>query len=75
MKFADNLFELYLRHFEEKEFLEVFIHSILEQMDHDDLLEVFEGCPKDELDEILGSYLNNKLETKITSTSGETNLP
>ncbi|SDK08835.1 DUF6154 family protein [Sediminibacillus albus] len=69
MKFADNLFQLYLQHFDDqdKDFLEVFIHSVLEQMDHDDLLEVFEACQKDELDEILGNYLNSKLETKITT--------
>ncbi|WP_077625005.1 DUF6154 family protein [Sediminibacillus massiliensis] len=66
MKFADNLFELYLRHFNDKDSLEVFIRSVLEQMDHEDLLEVMQGCPKEELNEMLGKYLNDQLETKIT---------
>ncbi len=75
MKFADTLFQLYLRHFDNKESLEAFIHSILEQMDQEDLMEIFKDCKKEELDEILGSYLNEELESKLSNkkVNGQTN--
>ncbi|MDC3412410.1 hypothetical protein NC797_00060 [Aquibacillus sp. 3ASR75-11] len=65
MKFADHLLQLYIRHFNDKDSLEVFIHSVLEQMDHEELMKVLNKCNKEELEEILGSYLRNNLEHKF----------
>jgi hypothetical protein len=65
MKFADHLLQLYLHHFDDKDSLEVFIHSVLEQMDYDEIVKVFTKCNKEELHDILGSYLSNNLESRI----------
>lgn len=60
MKFANNLLHLYLRHFTYKDSLEsldLFIDSVLEQMDHRDLVEVLEECSREELEQIMRTYL------------------
>lgn len=71
MRFAEDLLQLYLRHFDdsESESLDLFIQSILEQMDHKDLLEVFESCPKEDLNKILGRYLSQNIVTKLNNTN------
>ncbi|WP_138420296.1 DUF6154 family protein [Aquibacillus sediminis] len=70
MKFADEVLELYLKHFndDESESLEVFIHSILEQMDHKDLLEICRDCHKEELNTVLAHYLHNHVGNKLKNT-------
>ncbi|MCT2535844.1 DUF6154 family protein [Aquibacillus koreensis] len=71
MRFADDLFQRYLRHFSDSDSgsLDLFIQSILEQMDHDDLLEVFESCTKSDLNNILSSYLSDIMIEKLRDTN------
>ncbi|WP_226035845.1 DUF6154 family protein [Aquibacillus saliphilus] len=71
MRFADDVVQLYLQHFNENEFdsFELFVQSILEQMDHNDLLEVFQRCDKEELNRILTNYLSEDIEDKIKNST------
>ncbi|MBM7570904.1 DUF6154 family protein [Aquibacillus albus] len=68
---SDELLQLYLRHFDdnESESLELFVRSILEQMDYQDIIEIVESYPKEELNKMLSNYLSNSIEGKLKGTS------
>ncbi|MDL4842565.1 DUF6154 family protein [Aquibacillus rhizosphaerae] len=74
MRFADDLLQRYLRHFNDNESdsLDFFVQSILEQMDQKDLLEVFKACPKNELNEMLGNYLSSLMLEKLKEDNAAT---
>ncbi|KGX89531.1 hypothetical protein N781_07410 [Pontibacillus halophilus JSM 076056 = DSM 19796] len=63
MKFAHELSNMYKRHFDEDQYVSLFVYSILEQMNREDLLDVMNQCSKEELEQLLGSLLLNKLNT------------
>ncbi|UFT98173.1 DUF6154 family protein [Radiobacillus kanasensis] len=65
MRFANDILERYFQHFNDKESLDVFIYSVLEQMDETDLLQVLKECDKTELNELLTQFLRNKLEHEL----------
>ncbi|WP_186576443.1 DUF6154 family protein [Aquibacillus kalidii] len=67
MRFADDILQRYLRHFNENEndSLQLFIQSILEQMDHQDILEVFKSLSKEELNDMLGRHLSQSLVERL----------
>ncbi|MRH44787.1 hypothetical protein GH741_19235 [Aquibacillus halophilus] len=75
MRFADDVLQLYLQHFNNNEHddsLELFVQSILEQMDHNDLLQLVQRCNKEELNKILTNYLREDIEVKLKNTSSTT---
>lgn len=65
MKFADDVLCLYQRHFDQEDYLTMFVYSILEQLDQEDLIHVMEECSKEELEEILAIYLIGVLQEKL----------
>ncbi|GGD05808.1 DUF6154 family protein [Pontibacillus salipaludis] len=70
MKFADSLSELYKKYFETDDYLPLFVHSIIEQMDHKDLLQIVKQCQEEELQEFVASYIIERM--KKTSTNSIT---
>ncbi|MDC3418278.1 DUF6154 family protein [Aquibacillus salsiterrae] len=71
MNFSDELFELYLQHFEndERESLQLFVQSILEQMDQHAIEKIIKSYSKGELSEMLTNHISNDIEEKLKGTS------
>ncbi len=72
MKFADDLLELYKKHFAKEDHLPVFVYSILEQLDHEDLIHILQDCKKEELQDLVASsvlaYIDTKNKKALTSS-------
>ncbi|MYL55739.1 hypothetical protein GLW08_20770 [Pontibacillus yanchengensis] len=64
MKFADNLYELYNKHFSEKDYLPIFTNSVIEQLDKNDLLHILSECSKEELQTIVSTFVLNEIESR-----------
>ncbi|KGP70817.1 DUF6154 family protein [Pontibacillus yanchengensis] len=64
MKFADNLYELYNKHFSEKDYLPIFTNSVIEQLDKNDLLHILSECSKEELQTVVSTFVLNDLENR-----------
>lgn len=62
MKFADDLLALYNKHFSKEDHLPIFVYSILEQLDHDDLIHILQDCNKEELQEVLGALVLEQIK-------------
>ncbi|QDP40933.1 hypothetical protein [Radiobacillus deserti] len=65
MRFANDILERYFQHFNDKDSLDVFIYSVLEQMDEKDLIQVLKECDKSELNDLLTQFLRSKLEHEL----------
>ncbi|KGX86752.1 DUF6154 family protein [Pontibacillus litoralis] len=64
MKFADNLFELYYKHFDTNDHLHLFTQSIIEQLDYEDLCKLIQECTKEELEQMMTTYVLHQLKQK-----------
>jgi len=62
MKFADDLLALYHKHFSKEDHLPIFVYSILEQLDHDDLIHIMQDCKKEDLQKVLGAFILEYIE-------------
>lgn len=71
MKFADDLLALYQKHFSKEDHLPIFVYSILEQLDKDDLLHILKDCSREELQELMGTcvleYIKTNKKEALTS--------
>ncbi len=64
MKFADDLLALYKKHFSKEDHLPIFVYSILEQLDHEDLIHILQDCKKEELQDLVASSLLEYIDSK-----------
>ncbi len=75
MKFADDLLALYQKHFSKEDHLPIFVRSILEQLDHDDLLHILQDCKKNDLQELIAyavlEYIETNKKKALTESSVE----
>ncbi|MCD5325057.1 MULTISPECIES: DUF6154 family protein [Pontibacillus] len=62
MKIADSLAELYKKYFETDDYLPLFVHSIIEQMDHKDLLQIVKHCQEEQLQEFVANYIIDQIQ-------------
>ncbi|QHE53337.1 DUF6154 family protein [Pontibacillus sp. HMF3514] len=68
MKFADDLLALYKKHFSKEDHLPIFVYSILEQLDHEDLIHILQDCKKEELQDLVASSVLEYIDTNKKKT-------